>query len=58
MEIPILNQLAIYLYNLENEANDEIDSSFVFESRKNGFYPPPPPPYDSTIKYLPPDIKD
>jgi hypothetical protein len=49
-QIPVLNQLAIYLYHLADFANTKIDSVFVFESRKEGFYPPPPP-WDSTIKY-------
>jgi len=57
-QIPLLNQLVIFLYSLADHANNKIDSLFVFESRTKGFYPaPPPPPLDSTIKYLPPDIK-
>lgn len=52
--IDCMNKLTRYLYEIAYNTRNSMDTLFVFESRRNEFYPPPPPPLiRSLIKFIP-----
>ena len=56
--IDCMNKLTHYLCGIAGNARNSMDTLFIFESRRNEFYPPPPPPLRNRIKFTPPKVDE